>query len=87
MREVFAAFVLALIFVVFCFALMFIPSIGRIGEVLLEPGYWLPEAYWGGIHDPIQLLLVVMLNLCFYTLLFWASLASWSWSQQKMRGF
>ena len=85
MREFLSAFGLALIFVVFCFALMFVPSIGRIGEVLLEPGYWLPETYWGGIHDPIQLLLVAVLNLCFYTLLFWAIFATWSWSRQNMR--
>jgi hypothetical protein len=46
------------------------PGIGRVAEVLLQPGYVLPRAYWGAAHDIAQLLLVVMLAVCFYTLVF-----------------
>ncbi|MBI3941320.1 MAG: hypothetical protein HY315_10850 [Acidobacteria bacterium] len=56
--------------VIVAFVLMFVPVAGRIGEIALEPGYYLPEAYWDGIHDPLQLLLVLLLNIVFYVALF-----------------
>jgi len=36
------------------------------GDALLAPGYVLPEWYWGAVHDPLQLLLAVSLNVAFY---------------------
>jgi hypothetical protein len=35
-------------------------------EVALQPGYWWPEHYWGGVHDPLQVLVVFVLNVVFY---------------------
>lgn len=29
-------------------------SLQRVGDMPLAPGYWIPEAYWGGVHDPLQ---------------------------------
>jgi hypothetical protein len=49
-------------------------------DVALTPGFALPEAYWGGIHGE-QVLLALVLNVLFYTLLFstvfFAARAAW----------
>jgi hypothetical protein len=45
---------------------MLLPVLGRLAEWLLQPGYVLPQALWGGVHDLIQLSLVVVLNVVFY---------------------
>lgn len=39
-------------------------------EVALTPGFWLPEAYWGAVHDPLQFLIAGVLNVIFYTFVF-----------------
>ena len=31
----------------------------------------LPKAYWGGVHDPLQLALAVGLNIAFYAVSFY----------------
>lgn len=43
-------------------------SLQRVGDMLLAPGYWIPEAYWGGAHDPLQLALAVSLNIIVYAI-------------------
>jgi hypothetical protein len=60
--------------------MLFVPGLGQVSETLLEPGYALPRAYWGTVHDALQLLLVVFLNLLFYTVLFTAAL--WAWHRK-----
>jgi hypothetical protein len=67
MRTILVAFACAFGLVVALFMVMMVPGIGRIGELLLGPGYTLPEAYWGAVHDPLQLLLAFLLNVLFYT--------------------
>jgi hypothetical protein len=66
MRTVLVAFGCGFGFVLFLFTVMMLPGIGRLGELLLGPGYALPEAYWGAVHDPLQLLLTFVLNVLFY---------------------
>jgi hypothetical protein len=41
-------------------------SLRPISDAVLAPGYALPEAYWGGVHDPLQILLAVTLNITAY---------------------
>lgn len=38
------------------------------GEALLTPGFWLPKAYWGGVHDPVQIAIVFLMNVLFYAI-------------------
>src|ERR1700680_4851495 len=40
----------------------------------LAPGYWLPDAYWGGVPDPLQILLAISLNVSFYALVAFAAM-------------
>jgi len=55
-----------------------------LGDLMLAPGYWLPEAYWGGVHDPMQILIAISLNVSFYALVALAAMtfrAKWHlWS-------
>lgn len=83
MRKAFAALGFGLGFVVFLFALMVVPKIGGISEALLTPGYSLPEAYWGGVHDPLQLLAAFILNVAFYAVI--AAILLWAWGKRKRR--
>ena len=71
---------IGVLFVIVAFFMLFMPGLGRVAEVLLEPGYALPEAYWGGVHDPLQLLLVAALNCVFYAALFAAIV--WRWRKR-----
>ena len=48
-------------------------------EWLLTPGYILPERYWGGVHDPLQILVVLVLNVVFYSAVL--SIAIWLWTK------
>jgi hypothetical protein len=41
----------------------------RFADVILEPGYYLPNAYWGAVHDPLQLLLALVLDIGFWALM------------------
>ena len=79
MRSVLVAFGCGLGFVLLLFAFMLVPSVGRLGELLLGPGYAWPEAYWGAVHDPLQLLLAFVLNVLFYTGVFSGVL--WAWKR------
>jgi hypothetical protein len=45
-----------------------IPASGPLVDGILAPGYFLPVAYWGGVHDPLQLLLAIALNVFAYAL-------------------
>ena len=58
-----------------------IPGVGPVADALLAPGDALPKAYWGGVHDPFQILPAVLLNVMFYSLLF----ATWFWLSSKKR--
>ena len=49
----------------------------RVADAMLNPGYYFPESYWGGVHDPLQLLLALFLNVCFFA--FWGYLAVLVW--------
>jgi hypothetical protein len=42
---------------------------------LLAPGYVLPRAYWGGTHDPLQILFALALNVIFYAVVVYFGLA------------
>jgi len=81
MRTVLIEFGWALAFVVFLFITTFVPVVGHLGELMLGPGYVLPEYYWGAVHDPLQLLLALMLNIGFYTCLFLLGL--WGWQRVR----
>ncbi len=81
MRSVLVAFGCGVGSVLLLFAVMLVPSIGRLGELLLGPGYAWPEAYWGAVHDPLQLLLAFVLNVLFYTGVFWVTL--WAWKRLR----
>lgn len=61
--------------------MLFIPGLGRVGEIVLEPGYALSQAYWGGVHDPLQFVAVAGINCIFYTALF----AAVVWYRRKGR--
>lgn len=82
MRTVLYAFGCGFGFVLLLFAVMMVPRIGRLGELLLGPGYALPEAYWGAVHDPLQLLVALVLNGLFYTVLFFVAL--WLWKRRRL---
>jgi len=36
----------------------------------------MPEAYWGSLHDPLQFLIGLILNVAFYTAVFAAIAAA-----------
>ena len=42
----------------------------RLANVLLEPGYYLPNSYWGAVHDPLQLLSALVLNVVFWSVIY-----------------
>jgi hypothetical protein len=50
----------------------------RVGDALVAPGYIFPKWYWGGVGDPLQLLLVIGLNVAFYTAVAYVALSFWS---------
>lgn len=82
MRAVLAGFGCGFGFVVLLFIVMTVPGIGHLGELLLAPGYALPEVYWGAVHDPLQLMLAFLLNVLFYAAVFWAVL--WAWRRKRL---
>jgi hypothetical protein len=43
-----------------------VPPLRGVADMLLEPGAFLPEWYWGGLHDPLQILAALALNVIFY---------------------
>jgi hypothetical protein len=45
-------------------------------DVALAPGFALPSAYWGAVHDPLQFLIAAVLNVVFYTTVFAAMSAA-----------
>jgi hypothetical protein len=55
--------------VVLLLVAMFVPGISGAAEWLLNPGYALPNWYWGGVPDVVQLGMVFFLNVVFYWLL------------------
>jgi hypothetical protein len=44
------------------------PGLSGLMDIVLWPGWIVPELYWGGIHDPLQFLLVFAINVLFYAL-------------------
>jgi hypothetical protein len=42
------------------------PTLIPVIDIFLLPGYFIPEAYWGGVHDPVQILTANLLNVIFY---------------------
>jgi hypothetical protein len=81
LRTVGRAAIIATIFVIAVFVAMFIPGLQAVSEWLLGPGYALPEAYWGAVHDVLQLFLVVFLDVLFYTAFFTAAI--WGWRRWR----
>lgn len=73
--------IIGMLVVIAAFIMLFVPRLGRVGEILLEPGYALPQAYWGGVHDPLQFVAVAGINCIFYTALF----AAVVWYRRKGR--
>lgn len=43
------------------------PPFAPLADGALTPGYLLPEAYWGGVHDPLQTLVANTINVIFYS--------------------
>lgn len=39
--------IIGMLVVIAAFIMLFVPGLGRVGEILLEPGYALPQVYWG----------------------------------------
>jgi len=74
---------LSLAFVVFLFMGMFAPRVGRVAESLLTPGYAIPEAYWGGVHDVIQLGFAFILNVAFYAGVLFSVFSLWNRVQSR----
>lgn len=68
------------LFVAAAFIAMVVPEMRGISELILEPGYLLPRAYWGGVHDALQILVVAGLNCVFYGAIFSAVL--WPWRKK-----
>lgn len=64
-----AAFAVGLILVLIALGMVF-EDLRPAVDFALSPGYVIPEAYWGGIHDPMQILAANILNLIVYTLAF-----------------
>lgn len=81
MRIVGKGAIIGVLVVIVAFIMLFVPGLGRVGEILLEPGYALPRAYWGAVHDALQFLAVACLNCVFYTALFTAVV----WHRRKGR--
>ena len=73
--------------VIAAFIMLFVPGLGRVGEMLLEPGYALPQVYWGGVHDPLQFLAVACINWILYTALFAAVVWYRRKEKRDRRGF
>jgi hypothetical protein len=44
-------------------------SFETLADAMLFPGSALPLLYWGGVHDPLQLALALLLNVAFYAVL------------------
>ncbi len=53
-----------------CSSSSFAPTVARRAEWLVTPGYALPKWYLGGVHDPIQIGCVLILNVGFYFMVF-----------------
>ncbi len=51
------------------------PPLTSIAEAMLAPGFWLPNWYWGGVGDPLQLVLALALDVGVYGLCFFAVLS------------
>jgi hypothetical protein len=78
------------------FALTAVALIGLVGVeegtvaewlfgVAMTPGFALPEAYWGAVHDPLQFLIAAALNVAFYTGVFGGiGLAIWKFTQGRL---
>jgi hypothetical protein len=77
MGDVLKVLAWSLALVIALFAAMFLPGVGRVAESLLGPGYALPEAYWGSVHDPIQLGIAFVLNVAFYFVAIVIAVAIW----------
>ena len=80
MRTVIVGFRCGFGFVTFLFIIMMVPGIRHLGELLLEPGDALAVWYWP-VHDPLQLVLVFMLDVLFYGVVFCVAFSVW----RKMR--
>jgi len=49
--------------------LLFLPTpFHNTGDLLLDPGFFLPKWYWGGFGDVLQLGIALVLNVFFYML-------------------
>jgi len=60
------------------FALGFLaPPLGTVAGVALAPGAYLPAQYWGGFHDAGPILLALILNVAFYSIVTAAVRAIW----------
>jgi hypothetical protein len=40
----------------------------RLSDAMLRPAYYFSVWYWGGVHDPLQLLLALFMNVVFLLL-------------------
>ena len=56
---------------------LLVPPSQAIADVLLEPGAFLPERYWGGLHDPLQILPALVLNVIFYAFAYVGVRVAW----------
>lgn len=83
MRKALAASGLGFTLVVFLFIAMAVPEIRGVSEALLTPGYYLPVAYWGAVHDPLQLLSAFTLNVVFYAMV--SAILLFVWQRLKQR--
>ena len=69
-------------FVAALFITLLLPGISILGDTFLEPGFFLTDAYWGWTHDPLQLLAALVLDVCFYTIVFIIVI----WIRQEVNG-
>jgi hypothetical protein len=78
LRAFLAAFTITLLMVIAAIAWR---TFRPVAGVILYPGYVLPKAYWGGAHDPLQILLVVALDVLFYGVAFYCLF--WLWGRRR----
>ena len=62
--------------------LLFKPLI-RTADGVLAPGALLPEWYWGGLHDPFVLLVGLLLNIAFYSVVAFGVGAFLAWAVRR----
>lgn len=55
-----------------------VPTSRPLLEWLIKPGYVLPKWYWGGVHDPLQVLLVICLNVALYAVVYSVLRGTWT---------